>query len=68
MLFFGGNVAIVFEKGLPETWQGYKVVNGDDTDLRFLDPENVVVGLKAKGKARKEHKGFVVRELPMVNV
>ena len=61
----GGNVAVVFnvKKGaaLPESWNGYTVVDGDDTDLRFLDPQNVVVGLRGKGKATKgEHGGFVV--------
>jgi hypothetical protein len=28
--------------------------------LRFLDPKGVVVGLKAKGKAKKDTTGFVV--------
>ena len=61
----GGNVAVVFnvKKGaaLPESWNGYTVIDGDDTDLRFLDPQNVVVGLRGKGKATKgEHGGFVV--------
>jgi hypothetical protein len=46
---------------LPEFWHGYKVINGDDTDLRYFDPENVVVGLKAKGDAKKDQSGFVVR-------
>ena len=56
----GGNVAVVF-KDLPETWNGYKVIDGDKTDLRFLDESNVVVGLTAKGKARKDDSGFVVK-------
>lgn len=43
----GGNVAIVFEE-LPETYKGYKVINGDESDLRFKDEKNVVVGLKYK--------------------
>ena len=37
-----------------------KVVNGDESDLRFLDPRNSIVGLKAKGKAKKDTTGFVV--------
>jgi hypothetical protein len=49
----GINVAVVFAGNLPESWQGYQVVNGDDSDLRFLDPKGVIVGLKAKGDARK---------------
>lgn len=55
----GMNVAVVFTK-LPETYLGRKVINGDDTDLRFLDERGVVVGLKAKGKAKKDTSGFVV--------
>jgi hypothetical protein len=37
------------------------VFDGDDTDLRFLDPTGVIVGLKAKGRARKDTSGFVIR-------
>ena len=56
----GGNVAVVFKNELPEYWNGFKVINGDDTDLRYFDPVNVVIGLKAKGKAKKDVSGFVV--------
>lgn len=56
----GGNVAIVFADELPETWNGFPVINGDLTDLRYFDPVNVVVGLKAKGDAKKDLSGFVV--------
>lgn len=56
----GRNVAVVFDK-VPETWLGQTVVVGDDTDLRFLDPKGVIVGLTAKGKAKKDTTGFVVR-------
>jgi hypothetical protein len=56
----GGNVAVVFKNELPEYWNGFKVINGDDTDLRYFDPINVVIGLKAKGKAKKDISGFVV--------
>ena len=55
----GMNVAAVFYK-LPETYIGRPVINGDETDLRFLDPKGVIVGLKAKGKAKKDNTGFVV--------
>jgi len=57
----GGNVAVVFANELPQFWNGFPVINGDDTDLRYFDPENVVVGLTAKGKAKKDLTGFVVR-------
>ena len=56
----GGNVAVVFRNQLPKTWKGFEVVNGDDTDLRFLDKRGVVVGLIEKGKAKKDESGFVL--------
>lgn len=56
----GGNVAVVFRKTLPKTWQGFRVIDGDKNDLRFLDPKGVVVGLIAKGKAKTDTTGFVV--------
>jgi hypothetical protein len=56
----GGNVAMVFRKSLPASYFGHEVIDGDETDLRFLDEKNVVVGLKAKGKGRKNQSGFVV--------
>jgi len=54
----GMNVAAVFHK-VPAKFMGVKVIDGDATDLRFLDPKMVVVGLKAKGKAKKDTSGFV---------
>jgi hypothetical protein len=56
----GGNVAVVFRGSLPATWKGKRVVSGDESDLRFLDPQNVIVGLVEKGKAKKDSSGFVV--------
>lgn len=56
----GMNVAVVFDQ-VPETYNGRKVVDGDEHDLRFLDPRNCVVGLKAKGRAKKDTSGFVVK-------
>jgi len=53
------NVTVVFDK-IPETYKGKPVFNADDTDLRFLDPKGVVLGLKAKGRAKKDRTGFVV--------
>lgn len=61
VLAAGGKVAVVFET-LPETWHGYQVINGDETDLRHLDPRGVVIGLLPKGSAaKKDQSGFVVR-------
>ena len=61
----GLNVAVVFNtpksKPLPETWRGYNVIDGDMHDLRFLDTYRLglIVGLHAKGKAKKDKTGFV---------
>jgi hypothetical protein len=59
----GLNVATVFglkkTEAMPESYNGRPVFNGDDSDLRFLDPKGVVVGLYAKGKAKKDTSGFV---------
>jgi hypothetical protein len=61
MVLAGGfNVAVVFDK-IPRKWQGYRVVNGDNSDLRFLEPAGVVIGLSAKGRAKKDKSGFVVK-------
>ncbi len=65
-----GNVAVVFDtkKGLPlpPSYKGFPVLDGDLDDLRFLDPRGVIVGLRAKGKARKieaTETGFIQRGL-----
>jgi hypothetical protein len=59
-LKMGGNVAIVF-KELPKTYKGYRVVDGDKTDLEMTKYKNVVLGLKAKGDAKKDTTGFVIQ-------
>jgi hypothetical protein len=59
----GLNVAAVFDTGkghtLPAEYMGRPVVDGDSTDLRFLDPSGVIVGLRAKGRAKRDRSGFV---------
>jgi hypothetical protein len=59
-LEMGGNVAIVFTE-LPKTYKGFKVVDGDKTDLEMTKYKNVVLGLKAKGDAKKDTTGFVIQ-------
>jgi hypothetical protein len=60
----GGNVAIPFRVqrsgNLPTEWKGYKVTDADKTDLRFLDPVNVVAGLRNKGRGKADYTGFVL--------
>lgn len=53
----GGSVAVVFavRKGhpLPESWNGYPVIDGDQSDARFTDAPGSVVGLRVKGSFKK---------------
>ena len=57
----GMNVAAVFN-GLPSEWMGIPVIDGDEHDLRFLDPKPCIVGLSAKGTAKKDQSGFVIMQ------
>jgi hypothetical protein len=58
----GRNVAVVFAHRVPGIWESWPVIDGDDHDCRWLDPQGVVVGLLAKGKrAKADGSGFVVR-------
>ena len=57
VLAMGRNVAVVFGGDIPMSVR----VDGDKHDMRFLDPKGVIVGLTAKGKAKKDTSGFVVR-------
>ena len=54
------NIAVVFNGEMPIFYKGREVINGDESDIRFMDKPNVVVGLKAKGKAKKDVSGFVI--------
>ena len=57
----GGIAAVVFNK-LPDTWNGFKVVDGDASDDLMIDLQpGTIIGLKAKGKAKKDQTGFVVQ-------
>ena len=58
----GMNVAMVFDK-LPAEYLGTEVNDADEHDLRFLDPQNTIAGLKAKGRAKKDTTGFVKRTI-----
>jgi len=64
LLARGVNVAIVFET-IPQSWNGFTVIDGDLHDLRQLDPRGAigtVIGLLPKGrKAKRDTSGFVVR-------
>jgi hypothetical protein len=66
VLAAGGNVAAVFRDSATRAryqesgYLGYPVIDGDETDLRYLDPRGVVVGLYAKGDAKRDVSGFVI--------
>lgn len=53
--------AVVFyrREEIPANFRGWPVVDGDDTDVRHIEPEKIVVALYAKGKARQDTGGFV---------
>lgn len=55
------NWVVVFHGKKPDTFLGRRVIDGDESDLRFLDDQGIVVGLKAKGSAQKDESGFVIR-------
>jgi hypothetical protein len=63
---YGASVsfAAVFRGPIPQYFLGRPVINGDETDLRFLDQPGVVVALTAKGRARRDVSGFVVHTTP----
>ena len=56
----GMNVTVVYDR-IPEG-----VYSADEDDLRFLDPKVGIIGLKAKGRAKKDTSGFVKRTIPIV--
>lgn len=67
LLNAGAGVAVVFWPTLPESFWGRPVIDGDKHDARFLDETRAVdsggyvVGLGAKGIAREDLSGFVVK-------
>lgn len=62
-LDLGRRVAVVFKGKLPKMFNGYKVVNGDISDVRCDDGKNVIVGLKYKQTSNKDiSTEFIVKE------
>lgn len=47
---------------IPESYNGQRVISGDDSDIRHLEPKGLIVGLYAKGKAKKDNSGFVIQK------
>jgi len=55
----GYNVAVVFGQTLPTRFWRHKVFDGDNHDLRFNDPGHRIIGLRAKGRARRMQNEFI---------
>ena len=59
-----GRSAFVFSHKLPKKYKGFKVINADETDLRFLEPKNIISGLIFKGTKKNLtagiNSGFVI--------
>jgi len=56
----GYTIAAVFDQ-VPAEYRGLPVHDADEHDLRFLDPKGSIAGLRAKGRAKKDYSGFVIR-------
>lgn len=74
----GGKVAVVFdlfdEKGkqtLPKEWRGFKVIDANGYDMRYLDPSGTIMGLHyhrvandyMSGEYKPEDTPFIIRKL-----
>lgn len=57
----GINVAAVFSGDLPAAYLGAPVIDGDKSDILMLYNKGVILGLKAKGRAKKDTSGFVIK-------
>jgi len=57
----GATMTVVFRvpKGepLPDSWQGFPVIDGDTSDARWLDPMGSIIGLRAKGALANHPEG-----------
>lgn len=71
----GGIVSAVFADRLPQFYKGYEVIDGDQSDdlmikaaqavnvlKRTRKGQGIILGLKAKGDAKKDASGFVITE------
>ena len=58
----GMRIAVVFQNAgiIPKTFLGLDCVDGDDSDVRHIEPQNVITALYGKGAAKHDRSGFVV--------
>ena len=55
----GANVSIVFNE-TPKVWNGFNIIDGDKADDLMINLRGQLIGLRAKGKAKKDTSNFVV--------
>lgn len=67
-LNLGINVSAVFKNGLPSNLLGFPVIDGDKTDIEMISNNGIILGLKAKGKAKKDLTGFAITDLTKYNL
>ena len=63
----GINVSAVFKYELPGTFLGVPVIDGDFSDIEMIKNQGIILGLKAKGKAKKDLTGFAITDLEKYN-
>ena len=44
----------------PKTWNGFNIIDGDKADDLMINLRGQLIGLRAKGKAKKDTSNFVV--------
>jgi hypothetical protein len=65
----GLRIAAVFsDQNIPAYFLNREVLNGDESDLTFLAPKNTILGLYAKGKAKKDLGGFIIKTIPILAI
>ena len=67
-IFNGMRIAVVFRKrvDIPKKFLGLPCIDGDNSDIRHIEPKQTIVALYAKGKAKTDDTGFVVDSLKPV--
>ena len=60
-LRMGGKVAVVFEKELPTTFNGYEITDANGYDMRYLDKGGTIMGLHYHPTANDYVNGKYVR-------
>lgn len=64
----GMRIAVVFRRrvDIPKKFLGLPCIDGDNSDIRHIEPKQTIVALYAKGKAKTDTTGFVVDSLKPV--